>query len=321
MNRLFSFLALTILITFSCKPTPKGGEINNTYWSLVSITKGRKVTNLTPTDKITAAITNNSITGDCICNSYTVDIKLDGPTLQAAEISTSEKACDGLDLENNYLNQLMKATGYTVDKGRLDIFTEEGKLSFRSMTETEAGQYKKLQLIITARELFSVLNADSVLHLYPIMNVDNPGTYPFAGISIDPRLYDVFDSKLSETWKKDEGQVYAIGRYNDLYICRVPGRYVSSDLAVFRIQENTFTHVETVAWSWCNEGWCNQQDAWLQKVNGDEFVDIVTRYEYRDDKNRLKEERMGLLIQNAQGDFVPNTDLRLNKANFKMAKI
>ena len=32
-------------------------------------------------------------------------------------------------------------------------------------------------------------------------------------------------------------------------------------------------HVETVAWAWCDEGWCNQQDAWLT----DTFIPTVAK--------------------------------------------
>lgn len=79
--------------------------------------------------------------------------------------------------------------------------------------------------------------------------------------------------------------------------------------------------METVAWAWCDEGWCNQQDAWLTDMNQDGRIDIVQHYTLTDDKGKIREERMTALLQNENGNFVENKDLNPDKSKFKMAKI
>ena len=113
----------------------------------------------------------------------------------------------------------------------------------------------------------------------------------------------------------------AVGQFGDYYVCRVPGRYVSSDIALFRLEKGLMRRSETIAWAWCDEGWCNQQDAWLQDVNKDGRTDIVQHYTLTDDKGKIKEERMTLLLQDQNGSFMATSDYQLDKSNFKMAPI
>ena len=101
---------------------------------------------------------------------------------------------------------------------------------------------------------------------------------------------------MSEIWNNTGGDVLAVGKLGDFYLCRVPGRYVSSDIALFRLEKGVLKRKETIAWAWCDEGWCNQQDAWLKDVNKDSRTDIVQHYTLTDDKGKLQEERMTVFI-------------------------
>src|SRR5690606_26095592 len=102
------------------------------------------------------------------------------------------------------------------------------------------------------------------------------------------------------------------GKYGEFYVCRVPGRYVSSDIALFRLENGAMKRSETIAWAWCDEGWCNQQDAWLQDVNKDGKTDIIQHYTLTDDKGKVREERMTLLLQSEGGTFKATTDYQLD---------
>jgi heat shock protein HslJ len=321
MNKLLLLILPCLVFVTSCNPKPKGGNIENTFWVLKSLRKGRKVSTINPDTKITAFFKSGNISGESVCNNYSCKIETEGPMLSVLDISSTEKGCDGLDLENNYLGLLMKATGYTASDGQLIVYSENGRLDFRKMSESEATDYQLKLKSERLEEFFTALPSDSILHLYPILKIDNPGTYPYAGILIEPSFYNVFDEKMKEVWNSSGGDVFAVGKYGDLYICRIPGRYVSSDLALFRRNGHILQHQATVAWAWCDEGWCNQQDAWIISVNGDTMPDIVQHFEYKDDKGKIQEERLELLLQTATGDFVPNNDLRLNRTIFKLAKI
>jgi hypothetical protein len=168
---------------------------------------------------------------------------------------------------------------------------------------------------------FPIIDGEEMLHLHPILRVDNPGDYPFQGTLIDTSYYRYFNSEIQEIWAGGGGDVMAVGQYADFYICRIPGRYVSSDIAIFKVKNGEMQHLETIAWAWCDEGWCNQQDAWLTDIDRDGRTDVIQHYTLTDDSGKLKEERMKLIRQGENGDMVTDKGAKLDFRKYKMAKI
>ena len=134
-------------------------------------------------------------------------------------------------------------------------------------------------------------------------------------------MYEYFDAQSAEIWNNAGGDVLAVGKFDNFYICRVPGRYVSSDIALFRLDDGQLKRSETVAWAWCDEGWCNQQDAWLKDVNGDGRMDLIQHYTLTDDMGKIREERAGVMLQVEDGTFQEDPSVQLDISQFKMAKI
>ncbi|MFQ5448574.1 MAG: META domain-containing protein [Saprospiraceae bacterium] len=319
-KRLFFLFSVTILL-YSCQPSPIGGTIENTYWTLTSYTLGRKV--LTPSQgvHVTLHFAEKQVAGDAPCNSYFGSFNADGVNLNLSNIASTERMCDGIDLETSYLGLLSKAHSFSVRENTLEIFCENGKLVFAPMTPQEvklAERQRKMEKLLS---LFPQMEGDIMPHLYPIVRVDKPGTYPYLGNLVDTSFFQLFDTETANVWRNGGGEVFAVGKYDDFYVCRVPGRYVSSDIALFQRSKGSLARSETIAWAWCDEGWCNQQDAWLRDVNRDGRMDIIQHYTLTDDKGKLQEERMTVLLQNEAGTFEENKDLKPDKSQFEMAKI
>ncbi len=227
-----------------------------------------------------------------------------------------------MDSENAYFSLLSKAQAYSVRGDKLDIFSaNDGQLSFFRMKKDKAEAAHFSQGVGKLAAQFPMLEGDEVLHLHPILRVDNPGNYPYKGTVIDTSFYKYFSADVRDIWTGGGGEVMAVGQFGGFFICRIPGRYVSSDIAIFRIKDNEMQHVETVAWAWCDEGWCNQQDAWLTDADRDGRTDVVQHYTLTDDRGKIKEERVTLLLQAESGELLPDKNAKLEKGNYKMAKI
>jgi hypothetical protein len=226
-----------------------------------------------------------------------------------------------MDFESNYLGLLAKASAYSVMKDKLVIFSENGKLEFAPMPADEVDKMKYENGVGRLEKMFPAIEGDLMPHLYPILKVDNPGNYPYKGQLVDTSFYQYFDDETSNVWNSTGGDVFAVGRVGELFICRVPGRYVSSDIAIFQIKNGRMARSETVAWAWCDEGWCNQQDAWLRDLNKDGLTDIVQHYTLTDDAGKVREERLIVLQQHPDGVFKENSELQPDKSQFTMANI
>lgn len=322
MNKLTFFFLLCFAIFFcACKEEPIGGDIENTYWNLTSIKQGTKVTNLSEGSEISAIFSKAKVSGISTCNRYSADFSVEETALSVSSMISTERMCDAINLEQAYLNLLSKATGYSVKETGLVVFAEGGQLDFSPMSNKEIADINYAEGVGKLITQFPEMEGDAATHFYPIVRVDRPGNYPYKGQLIDPSLYTYFDPEMSEIWNNTGGDVLAVGKSGDFFVCRIPGRYVSSDIALFRLENGVLKRKETVAWAWCDEGWCNQQDAWLRDINKDGRMDIVQHYTLTDDKGKIREERMTTLLQNDKGEFLTADNIELDMQDFKMADI
>ncbi len=271
--------------------------------------------------KVTAKFGTDRVAGSAACNAYFGSFAANGVTLKIDNLGSTERMCDEMQQEKGYFELLAGAKSYSVLKDRLEVFCEKGKLTFARMSEEEAQKISFRDGIGKLETLFPLMEGDATPHLFPILKVDNPAGYPFLGTLVDTAFYRYFDDESYNIWSATGGEVMAVGKFGDFYVCRVPGRYVSSDIALFRVLDGVMSRVETVAWAWCDEGWCNQQDAWLMDVNRDNLADIVQHYTLRDDTGRLREERMTVLVQNPNGTFEKDETLQPDKSKFEMARL
>jgi heat shock protein HslJ len=321
-NLSFFCFAMAVLAVFaSCKSEPVGGELNGSYWTLSGAKFAKQTVSFAKVSEISLAFSKGKLTGKALCNSYFASYSTNVATISLSEVGVTERFCDEMEQENAYLSLLSKAQTYSVRGDKLEINSANGQLIFFRMKPDKAEAARYSQGVGKLAKQFPLLEGDSILHLHPILRVDNPGNYPYQGNFIDTSFYKYFSSEIREIWTGSGGDVLAVGQFGGFYICRVPGRYVSSDIAIFRLKSGEMKHLETIAWAWCDEGWCNQQDAWLFDTDRDGRTDIVQHYTLTDDRGKIKEERIALLRQTENGDLLPDTSAKPVQSRYKMAKI
>jgi len=305
----------------ACNPDPVGGNLENSFWTLTSAKLENQSIQVPKTSETTLVFSDGKLNGKAACNSYFADYSVQGAMLKIQGLGATKRFCDAMDLENAYVNLLSKAISYSVRDAKLEIFSSNGSLVFTKMKNDEVEAEKYAQGVGKLAAQFPMLDGEDILHLRPILRVDNPGDYPYQGSLIDTSFYQYFNHEIREIWTGSGGDVMAVGQYGGFYICRIPGRYVSSDIAIFRVRAGEMEHVETVAWAWCDEGWCNQQDAWLTDTDRDGRTDVIQHYTLTDDQGKIKEERITLLRQTEKGDMVQDKSAKLERSEYKMAKI
>lgn len=305
----------------ACKSEPIGGKLEGSYWTLSAAKLSGEAANLAKDSEITLVFSEGKLNGTAPCNSYFAGYATNGSTINLSELGATKRFCDEMEQENTYLSLLSKAQAYSVNGDKLDVFSPNGQLSFVRMKNDKAEATRFSQGVGKLATQFPMLDAGDVLHLHPILRVDSPGNYPYKGTLIDTSFYKYFSTDVRDVWMGSGGEVMAVGQYGGFFICRVPGRYVSSDIAIFWIKDSEMQHVETVAWAWCDEGWCNQQDAWLTDTDKDGRTDVVQHYTLTDDRGKIKEERLTLLRQTEDGELLPDNTAKPEKDKFKMAKI
>jgi heat shock protein HslJ len=321
MNKfLLPFFSILVLF-LGCKSEPVGGDLENTYWQLSSLKEGNRLVAQPEGNTTTLIFATEELSGQGVCNRYFADIVAEGTSLTLEGLGSTRMACEGMDFENIYFQTLREAHGYSVLKNKLIIFSENGQLTFSAMSDEEVEAHKFSSGVGRLVGQFQPLDAGKTPHLYPIVRVDNPGNYPYTGTLLDTSLYKYFDQQSSEIWNSTGGDVLAVGKFDDFYICRVPGRYVSSDIALFRLHEGRLKRSETVAWAWCDEGWCNQQDAWLKDANADGRIDLIQHYTLTDDRGKIREERTSVMLQSEDGTFKEDKSIKIDKSKFPMARI
>ncbi|MBI1225932.1 MAG: META domain-containing protein [Bacteroidetes bacterium] len=309
------------LFTTSCKQAPVGGKLEGSYWTFSSAKFVDQSVKLSNASEITLVFSEGKLNGAAPCNSYFAEYSINGSTISLGDLGVTKRFCDEMEQENAYLSLLSKAQAYSVRGDKLDIFSSNGQLSFFRMKKDKAEAVQFSQGVGRLAAQFPMLESNEALHLHPILRVDNPGNYPFKGNLVDTSFYKYFSADVRDVWTGSGGEVMAVGQYGGFFICRIPGRYVSSDIAIFRVKDNEMQHVETVAWAWCDEGWCNQQDAWLIDTNKDGRTDVVQHYTLNDDSGKLKEERITFLLQDENGNMVLDKSAKLDAGMYKMAKI
>lgn len=171
------------------------------------------------------------------------------------------------------------------------------------------------------RQLFSTDFSGENLHFYSVEYPNEVKNYPFSGNELPFDLYYLFGAELAATWSDLGYGVYAVGRFEKNYILRIPGRYTADQLALYRWEEDGFLYfLATLSSKWCDEGWCNLQDAWLKDLNGDGRADLVTHYAQLDDGGVPYDSELVIKLQSQDGIFQAAPDWPLSPADFPLFK-
>lgn len=322
MQKLIAIVVCTIyLLAASCQQRPKGGPIQNTWWQLESYTTRGETMPVSKDKSVYLHFDEKNVNGKTPCNSFFANFYSEGVRLSFSNLASTERSCKESALEKTLLDLLRQTTKFSADEKTLLLLSDLGELHFRALSVSEVNSFLEKEKKERLLAAFDTIAAAPPIHLYPIIDVGKINEYPYAGQLIDTSLYSIFESTSADMWLESGGKAYAVGKIENFYLCRIPGRYASSDIALFVFRNEKLQRAETIAWAWCDEGWCNQQDAWLQDLNRDGKVDIIHHYQLKDNTGKVKEERISVMVQNEDASFVEDPTFSPDPALFELAKL
>ncbi len=161
------------------------------------------------------------------------------------------------------------------------------------------------------------------MHLFGTTEMEpNPEEYPYTGKAISGDAIGMLGEGLQPN---DIGAVYACyyTENSGHFILRVPGKYASSDLALAKWDAVTgkLVKINDLALLTCDEGICDQQDAWLADLDDNRTFELIVRKHTRDAQGNVSDENFEVLTDQGMGDFVDATELLVSlavKANYVM---
>lgn len=172
-------------------------------------------------------------------------------------------------------------------------------------------------------ELFEEVNVVK-MHLFATAEATpTPDKYPYVGKPITGEALQLLGNDLSP----GEGNVFACYRTENSghFILRVPGKYADNDLAMAKWDADAgkLKKVADLASLWCDEGACNQQDAWLADLDDSRTLELILRSFHKDEKGKLSDEQFTVMTDDGTGNFKPAGEeltLLAVKENYVMRK-
>jgi len=150
------------------------------------------------------------------------------------------------------------------------------------------------------------------MHLFGTSEANpNADNYPYTGKAIAGDALKLLAGDLQPT---DNAGVYACyhTENSDQFILRVPGKNHSSDLALAEWDAKTgkLVKIMELAYLVCDNGACQQQDAWLADLDDNRKLELVVRKHTRDAQGNVSDESFEVMTDKGKGDFV-NADKQL----------
>ncbi len=123
----YGIAALAVLARAGCQQSPPAAAITDRVWHLDST----EATDLLAGARSPAGISlklqsDGRLGGSGGCNNYFGSYKLDGGSIEVAQIGATRKACMGpiMDAEYRFLQRLSKAQRLDTEQGKLLIYSE-----------------------------------------------------------------------------------------------------------------------------------------------------------------------------------------------------
>ncbi|NBC06782.1 MAG: hypothetical protein GVY26_06265 [Bacteroidetes bacterium] len=121
------------------------------------------------------------------------------------------------------------------------------------------------------------------LRLYAHPDDELPYGYPFAGDEIPEDFYSMFTGEYRELLEDDLAYAYSVysikGNEGQHYIMRLPTDKGPNTLVLFDLQGEVMVPVQVLAFAYCQEGYCYQQDSFITDLDGDTDLDILLKFE------------------------------------------
>jgi heat shock protein HslJ len=290
------FIAL-FAAAFACKPD-KTAALAGSDWTLTHVEEKGKKLEVPTGAQINLAFIDGKAMGRSACNDYSSDYVQDHSKLSLFEVYATEKYCEYGNWEANYFRLLGDVEKAELKDNSLVLNgKDDSKLYFSKRTmETLMGAQSggKIQELLA---LFPELPASN-RHLYSILDGSKYEQFPFVGEEMPRQFYDLLD-ETSGSIITQGGGAYIIGKIGKQYLMRIPGNVGVNSLAIFYEKGGKFNMLLPVAFA--GKDPYRQQDAWLEDLNADGRLDLVTRLVGEDSTG--KTDKLVAYLQREDGDI------------------
>lgn len=319
MKCIACMISLLVIFAAACHRVPTGGTLENSSWKLVSIVHDNDPVPIPDTADLLLEFEEEKVTGNSGCNNFFGSYSTNQEILTITGLGATKMYCpDAMRLEETFLNALESAETYSVRREELIVQAVARTLIFQRLSPAEEAAMEREQKVARLDRLFASDLDQGPLHIYAVEYPNEVEGYPFEGTEIPYDLYDLFGPQLATNWQDLGWGVYAIGKYHNRYLVRIPGRYTSDQVALYDLEAGRMQYVTSIASKWCETGWCNQLDGWLLDLNGDDRFDIVTHYAQLDEERNIIQEELEVKRQTTDSSFIKTTDIELMTEDYPL---
>lgn len=205
----------------------------------------------------------------------------------------------------------------------LILFLSFGLFSCQSNDASQTAQQSELPAMSAAQKAIDALFPEETfvikMHLFSVL--DPSGDYPYQGKAVAESAFTHFSDDLKEKAKSGLFACYKI--QEGYYIMRAAGKYAPTDLILCQFNENTekLEQTQLLSYLWCDEGVCNQQDAWLTDLDTDNDLEMLIRERHINEAGATEEDQLTGYWKNAAGQFEEGSIETLRKESFVFEKV
>lgn len=120
------------------------------------------------------------------------------------------------------------------------------------------------------------------MQVYAWEGEELPSDYYFIGRKIPKNYYDFFGTEYQSLLKKQGAAAYAThsirGSEAEYYLVRMPTNKGTHTITLFRLVGERLEPIKTLAYAFCLNGTCYQQDAFITDLNRDTDLDILIKH-------------------------------------------
>lgn len=165
------------------------------------------------------------------------------------------------------------------------------------------------------------------LHLYAQFNEELPADYAFTGQAIGKPFMELFTGEFRQMLEEGAAfyAVYSLKNgEKESYIIRLPSNKGPNTFYLFEWRDEVLHPVQLLAYAFCAEGYCHQQDCWAADLNGDSKVDLLTKFRRtlpRSQQALSHNEQVYLQKDAGRFGIVPQGSVELEQGKFEMKEL
>jgi len=177
-----------------------------------------------------------------------------------------------------------------------------------------------------AEAFIALFNDETVgnMHVYSSLDTESDYNYLYKGVEITPEYYSLFDGETLQLLAPSDNKAYAVrsirGEEQTYFIMRMPSAYDdnNSNVMLFELRGEYLESKELLAFAYEQDGVVYQQDSWIRDIDGDTLLDIIKKYQQKDEDGDVVAETFIVKRQLPSGAFVRTDEFDLDESDYRM---